>query len=196
MSIRRSARSASGTTSPSRTPFLRRSAQRSQITLRRYLHPNTISHPISRSTDQPARHRQSNLQIPPLASRSVVLLFRWKIITKRTPRLKLISPLNSPRRRPFPLNSPSNRIPAALLPTIAADLAEGGARRGERWREELIAKSVAKNFAGAPFKLTEDGAVKLVEELCACRMPYVCPRGKPVMIFTSTRELDRKFDRL
>jgi DNA mismatch repair protein MutL len=44
-------------------------------------------------------------------------------------------------------------------------------------------------------KMTEEGAVKLVEELCSCRMPYVCPRGKPVMIFTSTRELNRKFDR-
>ena len=85
--------------------------------------------------------------------------------------------------------------PSSILSTIAGDLAEGGARRGERWREELIAKSIAKSFAGASLALTEDGAVKLVEELCACRMPYVCPRGKPVMIFTSTRELDRKFDR-
>ena len=85
--------------------------------------------------------------------------------------------------------------PAAILSTIAADLAEGGAKRGERWREELIAKSIAKSFAGASLALTEDGAVKLIEEPCACRMPYVCPRGKPVMIFTSTRELDRKFDR-
>ena len=85
--------------------------------------------------------------------------------------------------------------PSAILSTIAADLAEGGAKRGERWREELIAKSIAKSFAGASLSLTEDGATKLVEELCSCRMPYVCPRGKPVMIFTSTRELDRKFDR-
>ena len=85
--------------------------------------------------------------------------------------------------------------PAALLATIAGDLAEGGAKRGDRWREELIAKSIAKSFAGASLALTEDGAVKLVEELCACRMPYVCPRGTLVMIFTSTRELNRKFDR-
>ena len=85
--------------------------------------------------------------------------------------------------------------PSAILSTIAGDLAEGGAKRGERWREELIAKSIAKSFAGASLALTEEGAVKLVEELCACRMPYVCPRGKPVMIFTSTRELDRKFAR-
>ena len=86
--------------------------------------------------------------------------------------------------------------PAALLSSIASDLAAGGSRRsGERWREELIAKSIAKSFAGASQALTSEGATKLVEDLCSCRMPYVCPRGKPVMIFTSTRELDRKFDR-
>ncbi len=86
--------------------------------------------------------------------------------------------------------------PADVLATIARDLAENGTRRsGERWREEMIAKSIAKSFAGASLALTPDGAVKLVEELCTCRMPYVCPRGKPVMIFTSTRELDRKFDK-
>jgi DNA mismatch repair ATPase MutL len=56
------------------------------------------------------------------------------------------------------------------------------------------------NFAqtakqNATMKFTENGAVKLVEELCSCKMPYVCPRGKPVMIFTSTRELNRRFNR-
>lgn len=86
--------------------------------------------------------------------------------------------------------------PAAVLSTIAHDLSESGGRRGgEKWREELVAKSIARSFAGAPAKLDAEGATRLVEELCATRMPYVCPRGKPVMIFTSTRELDRKFDR-
>ena len=84
--------------------------------------------------------------------------------------------------------------PATILQTIARDLADGSGRRGgDRWREELIAKSIAKSFAGMNLKLTEEGALKLVEELAATRMPYVCPRGKPIMIFTSTRELDRKF---
>ena len=85
--------------------------------------------------------------------------------------------------------------PADVLATVARDLAEGGARRGARWREELIAKSIARSFAGMSLALDESGATRLVEELAACRMPYVCPRGKPIMIFTSTRELDRKFAR-
>jgi DNA mismatch repair protein MutL len=85
--------------------------------------------------------------------------------------------------------------PSAIISTIARDLADGGIRRGNRWREELVARSIARSFAGSAVKLTADGAAKLVEELCACSMPYVCPRGKPVMIFTSTRELNRKFNR-
>ncbi len=84
-----------------------------------------------------------------------------------------------------------------VLTTIAHDLAEGsGTRRaGERWRDERIAKSIARSYAGASLKLTTEGARRLVEELSSCRMPYVCPRGKPVMIFTSTTELDRKFSK-
>jgi len=86
--------------------------------------------------------------------------------------------------------------PSAILSTIARDMSEYSSKRGsERWREELIAKSIARSFSGASLTMTENGACKLIEELCSCRMPYVCPRGKRVMIFTSTRELDRKFER-
>lgn len=85
--------------------------------------------------------------------------------------------------------------PAALLSTIAHDLSEPGAKRGDKWREELIAKSISKTYAGASTKLTSEGAIKLVEELSVARMPYISPRGKPVMNFMSNRELARKFDR-
>jgi len=83
--------------------------------------------------------------------------------------------------------------PVDVISTVARDLSEGGARRGERWREELVAKSIARSFAGMPLALDEAGATKLVEELASCRMPYISPGGKPTMIFTSTRELDRRF---
>lgn len=90
--------------------------------------------------------------------------------------------------------SVSGANPAALLLTIAEDLAEGGIRRGEKWREEAIARSVAKTFAGASLSLTKEAAVKLVEELASCKTPYISPHGKPTMIFTSSRELARKFN--
>lgn len=85
---------------------------------------------------------------------------------------------------------------ADLLATIAADVSEAGARRGgTRWRNEIVAKSVARSFAGASSKFTPESAVRLVNELASAKMPYVCPRGKPTMVFTSNRELSRKFGR-
>ena len=82
-----------------------------------------------------------------------------------------------------------------LLATIAADIAEAGAKRGStRWRDELVARSVARSYAGANVNLTRDGALDLVEELMSTRQPYVCPRSKPTMIHTSNAELARKFD--
>ena len=81
----------------------------------------------------------------------------------------------------------------AVIASVVYDIAEAGAKRGDRWREELIAKSVARSYAGVARKFTVESATKLVEDLCRTTMPYVCPRGKPVMIFTSNRELSRKF---
>ena len=83
-----------------------------------------------------------------------------------------------------------------LLASIASDIAEGGAKRGStRWRDELIAKAVAHSFAGASTRLTREAAIQLINELADARMPYVCPRGKPIMIYKSNRELDRSFGR-
>ena len=83
-----------------------------------------------------------------------------------------------------------------LLASIASDIAENGSRRGSaRWRDELVAKSVARSFAGSSSKLTRDVAIQLVNELAGCRMPYVCPRGRPIMLLYSNNELARKFGR-
>ena len=81
----------------------------------------------------------------------------------------------------------------AVIASVVYDIAEAGAKRGDRWREELIAKSVARSYAGVSRKFTIESATKLVEDLCRTTMPYICPRGKPVMIFISNRELSRKF---
>ena len=87
----------------------------------------------------------------------------------------------------------SGQNAADVIASIVYDIGEAGVKRGDLWREELIAKSVARSFAGASRKFTMEDASRLVEELGRTRMPYVCPRGKPVMIFTSNRELSRKF---
>ena len=82
----------------------------------------------------------------------------------------------------------------ALLASIAADIAEAGSSRGgTRWRDELVARSVARSYSRAGLQLTPEAATQLVEELARTHMPYVCPRGRPIMVFTSNAELLRKF---
>ena len=82
---------------------------------------------------------------------------------------------------------------ADVISSVVFDIGEAGSKRGDRWREELIARSVARSFAGTSRNFTVESAAKMVEELGRTKLPYVCPRGKPVMIFTSNRELARKF---
>lgn len=83
-----------------------------------------------------------------------------------------------------------------LLGNIAHDLENAGARRGsEKWREEIVAQAACRCAAGADCALPQEEAEKLVGALAATRMPYTCPRGRPTMIFTSYRELERKFGR-
>ena len=84
----------------------------------------------------------------------------------------------------------------SLLASIASDIAEAGSSRGgTRWRDELVAKSVARSYSRAGLQLTPEAATQLVEELARTRMPYVSPRGRIIMVFTSNAELLRKFDR-
>ena len=58
-----------------------------------------------------------------------------------------------------------------------------------------MAKAACRAAAGTRATLSSEEAEKLVAALAATRMPYTCPRGRPTMIFTSYRELERKFGR-
>lgn len=81
-----------------------------------------------------------------------------------------------------------------LLQSIVSDISQAGKRRGAaKWKEELVARAISRVGASKAFKYSQEEAEKLVKNLAAARMPYTCPRGKPTMIFTSYRELDRKF---
>ncbi len=59
--------------------------------------------------------------------------------------------------------------------------------------KELVAKAACRTASGNTRTLSNEEAEQLVTALAATRMPYTCPRGRPTMIFTSYRELERKF---
>jgi DNA mismatch repair protein MutL len=81
-----------------------------------------------------------------------------------------------------------------LLIDVAKSLEEAGPKRGrERWREEAIAKAASLAAVDSRDSLGDVELVRLVSDLAACQMPYTCPRGRPTMVFTSYRELARRF---
>lgn len=85
---------------------------------------------------------------------------------------------------------------ADVLATVAADLASSASARSDtKWREDLIAKSLSSKWASSQPPPDGRAAVELVEQLAACRLPYVCPRGRSTMIFMSVRELERRFEK-
>jgi len=83
-----------------------------------------------------------------------------------------------------------------LLVEIAHSLEEAGARGGnEKLREESIAQAACKAAVKLRDKLTLEEIEQLVVDLAHTEMPYTCPHGRPTIIFTSFREINRKFGR-
>lgn len=62
--------------------------------------------------------------------------------------------------------------------------------------KDNIAKSFAcKSAVKAGDPLTEKEMLSLIDNLFACKIPYVCPHGRPVFIKLTIDELDRRFGR-
>ena len=95
----------------------------------------------------------------------------------------------------LPPHLPSENL-GSLFRSIADALQDAG--RGvnrERFREDVIAKTVCRAAVKAndPLKMKE--VQRLLQDLLECRQPYCCPHGRPTMIQISTEELEKKFGR-
>ena len=83
-----------------------------------------------------------------------------------------------------------------ILADIAHDLEQSGVKRGrEHRREEAVARAACRAALRGRAALEPAELEQLVADLSRTKMPYTCPRGRPTMLFTSLRELDRKFGR-
>ncbi len=86
--------------------------------------------------------------------------------------------------------------PSTLIPEIAVELDKTGVRKGiDHWRQEVAARAAASAVARTFPVKTREAAEHLLRDLSQCAMPYTTPRGRPVMILTTYRELARRFQR-
>jgi DNA mismatch repair protein MutL len=84
----------------------------------------------------------------------------------------------------------------SLLVEIARELEKAGKQRGARELvQERIAQAACQTAVRTGDQLTDAAIEKLVSDLAKTDMPYTSPRGRPTLIYTSFKELDRKFSR-
>jgi DNA mismatch repair protein MutL len=84
-----------------------------------------------------------------------------------------------------------------LLMDVAQELEATGGRGGQAaLREEAVAQAACKAAVKARDRLTLPEIERLVVALASAEMPYTCPHGRPTLIYTSFRELERKFGRV
>lgn len=83
-----------------------------------------------------------------------------------------------------------------MLIDVARHLETLGERGSHsRWREEAIAQAACKAAVKARDRLSLAEVEQLVVALASAEMPYTCPHGRPTLIYTSFKELARKFGR-
>lgn len=82
----------------------------------------------------------------------------------------------------------------AVLIDTATAFEDAGTRRGkDHWRQEIIAKAASRAAVRTTRALSTQELTAIIMDLAGCNMPYTSPSGRPTMIYTSFRELDRRF---
>ncbi len=83
-----------------------------------------------------------------------------------------------------------------FLTDISVAIAESGSKKtAENIRIKAIAAAASASAVSRMTALPYQALSQLVEDISISPMPYTSPTGRPTMIFTSTRELERKFSR-
>ncbi len=96
-----------------------------------------------------------------------------------------------------PPEMPASSILPALRDTLArlAALPEGAASSPALRREVLAASLACRGAITVNHRLAPAEAVRLLADLAACRDPWTCPHGRPILLAFPHEELERRFGR-
>jgi DNA mismatch repair protein MutL len=96
-----------------------------------------------------------------------------------------------------PPETPAASVRPALRDYLArvAALPEGSAPSSALRREVLAASLACRGAITINHRLTPAEAVRLLDDLAACRDPWTCPHGRPILLAFSHDELEKRFGR-
>ena len=96
-----------------------------------------------------------------------------------------------------PPETPVSSVLPALRDTLArlAALPEGSASSPALRREILAASLACRGAITVNHRLAPAEAARLLADLAACRDPWTCPHGRPILLAFSHEELEKRFGR-
>jgi DNA mismatch repair protein MutL len=96
-----------------------------------------------------------------------------------------------------PPETPVSSVLPALRETLArlAALPEGSASSPALRREVLAASLACRGAITVNHRLAPAEAARLLADLAACRDPWTCPHGRPILLAFSNDELEKRFGR-
>jgi DNA mismatch repair protein MutL len=96
-----------------------------------------------------------------------------------------------------PPDTPVSSVLPALRDTLArlAALPEGSTYSPALRREVLAASLACRGAITVNHRLAPAEAARLLADLAACRDPWTCPHGRPILLAFSHEELERRFGR-
>jgi DNA mismatch repair protein MutL len=96
-----------------------------------------------------------------------------------------------------PPETPAASVRPALRDYLArvATLPEGSAPSSALRREVLAASLACRGAITINHRLAPAEAVRLLNDLAACRDPWTCPHGRPILLAFSHEELEKRFGR-
>ncbi len=96
-----------------------------------------------------------------------------------------------------PLETPAASVRPALRDYLArvAALPEGSAPSSSLRREVLAASLACRGAITINHRLAPAEAARLLHDLAACRDPWTCPHGRPILLAFPHEELEKRFGR-
>lgn len=85
---------------------------------------------------------------------------------------------------------------ASIMIEIIDDYTNNLRVRHSTKRDNLAASFSCKSAIKTGAKLSYEQMKKLVTDLMNCKMPYICPHGRPVMLELTLTDLDKQFGRI
>jgi DNA mismatch repair protein MutL len=160
-----------------------------RVRYERFLARLEAERPASQSLLSPAVFEASPLEAALLSSSEALLSLAGFSVSELSSRTFLVTAA--------PPDTPASSVVPSLRDYLArlGALPEGSAASPALRRETLAASLACRGAITVNHRLAPAEAARLLADLAACRDPWTCPHGRPILLAFDHEELEKRFGR-